>query len=44
MANVAKDPVCGMAARAEEGFVVFHQGETYAFCSDLCKQTFLADP
>lgn len=44
MANVAKDLVCGMAARVEEGFVVFHQGEAYAFCSDLCKQTFLADP
>ncbi len=44
MENVVKDPVCGMAARAEAGFVVFHQGETYVFCSDLCKQTFLADP
>ena len=42
--NGAKDPVCGMAARAEEGFVVFYQAEAYAFCSDLCKQTFLADP
>ncbi|VUZ86482.1 alpha-glucan phosphorylase [Candidatus Methylomirabilis lanthanidiphila] len=44
MTNIAKDPVCGMAARAEEGFVIFHQGEAYAFCSDLCRQTFLADP
>ncbi len=44
MANIAKDPVCGMAAHAEEGFVVIHQGKAYAFCSDLCKQTFLADP
>lgn len=44
MTNVAKDPVCGMAARAEDGFVVIHQGEVYAFCSDLCKQIFLAGP
>jgi starch phosphorylase len=33
-----------MVARAEEGFVLLHQGEAYAFCSDLCKQTFLANP
>ena len=44
MTSVAKDPVCGMAARTEEGFVAVHRGETYAFCSDLCKRTFLADP
>ncbi len=44
MANVAKDPVCGMAAQAEEGFVVLYQGNAYAFCSDLCKQTFVANP
>lgn len=44
MTDIAKDPVCGMAARIEEGFVVSHQSKTYAFCSDLCKQTFLADP
>lgn len=44
MANVAKDPVCGMAARAEEGLVTFYQGQVFYFCSDLCKQTFLADP
>lgn len=44
MANIAKDPVCGMAARTEDRFVVFHQAKTYTFCSDLCKQTFLADP
>jgi len=44
VANVDKDPVCGMVARAEEGFIVFHQSKAYAFCSDLCKRTFLADP
>ncbi len=43
MANVAKDPVCGMAARTEDGFVVLYQAEVYSFCSDLCKQTFLTD-
>lgn len=44
MTNVVKDPVCGMAARIEEGVTVLHQGETYAFCSELCKAAFLAHP
>ncbi|MDE2179421.1 MAG: alpha-glucan family phosphorylase [candidate division NC10 bacterium] len=44
MGNVAKDPVCGMTARAEDGFVAIHRGEIYVFCSDLCTRTFLANP
>jgi Cu+-exporting ATPase len=45
MADLVKDPVCGMeinpqqAAATEE-----HDGQTFYFCSDDCHQKFLADP
>lgn len=42
---MAKDPVCGMdvdeknaAATAE------HEGKTYYFCSQACKEAFVKDP
>ena len=42
---MAKDPICGMevdqntpAARTE------HQGESYYFCSNNCKQQFESEP
>jgi Cu+-exporting ATPase len=44
MATV-KDPVCGMeidpssAAASEE-----HEGQTFSFCSQACRQAFVADP
>ena len=39
------DPVCGMtvdAASAEHTTV--HDGERFHFCSEHCKETFLAQP
>ncbi len=44
MPNAIRDPVCGMPVGAEEGLVIFYQGQAFYFCSDLCKQTFLAAP
>ena len=44
MPNAIRDPVCGMPVSAEEGLVTFYQGQAFYFCSDLCKQTFLAAP
>ncbi|MBO0734493.1 MAG: YHS domain-containing protein, partial [Methylocapsa sp.] len=43
--EIAKDPVCGMSvgrSRAEHS--AGHRGETYYFCSQGCKEKFLADP
>ena len=42
---MAKDPVCGMQvdptkAAATSG----HQGQTYVFCSAVCKQKFDSNP
>jgi YHS domain-containing protein len=45
MIDTVKDPVCGMeinpdqAAASEE-----HDGQTFYFCSEHCRQAFLADP
>ncbi|HWQ70523.1 MAG TPA: alpha-glucan family phosphorylase, partial [Patescibacteria group bacterium] len=44
MPNAIRDPVCGMLVGAEEDLVTFYQGQAFYFCSDFCKQTFLADP
>lgn len=42
---MAKDPVCGMDVK-ESGahHKVFHDGKSYYFCSDQCKQEFHKDP
>jgi starch phosphorylase len=40
---MAKDPVCGMAVK-EDGLKSIHNGETYYFCSDFCKNLFEKDP
>lgn len=37
-----RDPVCGM--RASEGITLVYKGQSYAFCSDHCKQQFEKDP
>jgi len=37
-----RDPVCGM--RASEGVTLVYKGQTYAFCSDYCKEQFEKDP
>ncbi len=40
--NPPRDPVCGM--RASDGIAVFYKDQSYAFCSDHCKQQFEKDP
>lgn len=39
-----KDPVCGMSVKEETGVKLDHQGRTYYFCSDLCKNLFEKNP
>jgi starch phosphorylase len=39
-----KDPVCGMTVRAGAAPEAFHRGQSFYFCSDFCRRTFLADP
>ncbi|MFH5802809.1 heavy metal translocating P-type ATPase [Alienimonas sp. DA493] len=38
------DPVCGMTVPADAPRVAEHAGETYRFCSDGCREKFVADP
>ena len=40
---MAKDPICGMTVK-EEGVKCIHNGQTYYFCSDFCKNQFEKDP
>jgi YHS domain-containing protein len=41
----AIDPVCGRELkRAEAAAAVDHHGTVYFFCSEACKQQFVADP
>ncbi len=42
--TTVKDPVCGMMISVREGLVVVYHGRELRFCSDLCRQTFLATP
>ena len=37
------DPVCGMAV-ASSSIVSEHQGKSYYFCSENCRETFAASP
>ncbi len=37
------DPVCGMKV-ASETFMADHNGKSYYFCSDHCRQQFVANP
>ncbi len=37
------DPVCGMEASSDL-FQVDYKGESYYFCSDHCKERFVANP
>lgn len=40
-----KDPVCGMTLEETDAVgSVEHDGKTYYFCSDDCKEEFEADP
>ena len=39
------DPVCGMRIDPEDAVAtVEHDGVTYYFCSELCRDAFVADP
>ena len=44
MPSAIKDPVCGMPVRVEEALAISHRGHSFYFCSELCKQAFLAHP
>lgn len=39
------DPVCGMEVAMGEGAITAeHEGKTYYFCSEECRDKFMADP
>ena len=39
------DPVCGMCVNSSPAAVTFeHDGETFYFCAESCRETFEADP
>ena len=42
---MAKDPVCGMEVDPEEAAAsVEHEGKTYYFCAEGCKEKFESEP
>jgi Cu+-exporting ATPase len=39
------DPVCGMRIDPDDAVAtVEHEGKTYYFCSEVCRDAFVADP
>ena len=40
---MAKDPVCGMTVKEEQGLKLDYQGQTFYFCSEFCKNQFEKD-
>ena len=44
MSGITRDPVCGMTVRPSQGPMVRHGSVVVEFCSEYCKQKFLADP
>lgn len=42
--GAAKDPVCGMTVKPTSQHRTIYEGEEVLFCSDRCKQKFVADP
>lgn len=45
MADKVKDPVCGMEFRAGDAAASEeHEGRTFYFCSDACRDAFVDDP
>lgn len=45
MADMVKDPVCGMEIRPEAAAASeVHEGRTFHFCSKSCHDTFVGDP
>lgn len=40
-----RDPVCGMTLEEKESAAsIQHEGKTYYFCSDQCRETFQKSP
>lgn len=39
-----KDPVCGMTVSPQNAITVRYQGQTYYFCSQMCKMMFEREP
>lgn len=45
MANTERDPVCGMQIDTQDAAATSeHQGQTYYFCSEGCKEKFEQNP
>ncbi len=44
MVTMVTDPVCGMALEHEKATPAVWEGQAYYFCSEGCKQEFLANP
>jgi Cu+-exporting ATPase len=45
MADMVKDPVCGMEIRPEDAAATeVHEGRTFYFCSEACHRAFISDP
>lgn len=45
MADMAKDPVCGMEIDPETAFATEeHDGRTFYFCGAACHEAFQRDP
>lgn len=42
--TMAVDPVCGMEVAMEGAVTAEYEGETYYFCSEDCRDQFMADP
>jgi Cu+-exporting ATPase len=42
--GAAKDPVCGMTVKPTTQHRTTYEGDEILFCSDRCKQKFIADP
>jgi Cu+-exporting ATPase len=42
--SATKDPICGMTVDEATALHVERDGKTFYFCSDRCRQKFLATP
>ncbi len=42
--DIIKDPVCGMTVQPGRELTAFYDGQTFAFCSEFCRTTFLEHP
>ena len=42
--TTTKDPICGMTVDESIALHAEHDGETFYFCSEQCRQKFLSKP